>query len=69
MYDVVFKSDLIGLLMWILLFTTSTMELALVIRSTYLEKTTSSAISRFIENLEKKSLLREDFDIAYVIYA
>ena len=32
MYDVVFKSDLIGLLIWILLFAMSTIELALVIR-------------------------------------
>lgn len=46
MYDVVFKSGFIGLLIWILLFAASTMALALMIRRNYRKTLRSPNLGR-----------------------
>ena len=63
MYDVVFKSDLIGLLIWILLFAMSTIELALVIRSAYLLRIRHLLLKVDPLRIWKRNLCYEDFDI------
>lgn len=67
MYQVIFNSGFIGLLIWILLFATSTMALALVIRSAYLLRRRHFLPKIELAEILKGSLQHENLDVAYEV--
>ena len=67
MYQVIFNSGFIGLLIWILLFATSTLALALMIRCAYLLRKRHFLPKVDLAEILKGSLQHGNLDIAYEV--
>ena len=67
MTNVIFNSGFIGLLIWILLFATSTLALALMIRSAYLLRKRHFLPKVDLAEILKGSLQHGNLDIAYEV--
>ena len=64
MTNIIFNSGFIGLLIWILLFATSTLALALMIRSAYLLRKRYFLPKVDLAEILKESLRRGNLDAA-----